>query len=76
MMPVGTTLVQIINEKTKLIPKLTWLHNVMESSEGPPNQGVIDVFDLVAGDIDTTIAAFNANLAKEMAQFEQLTGRV
>ncbi|WP_048753030.1 hypothetical protein [Crocosphaera watsonii] len=74
MMPVGTTLVQIINERTKLVPKLTWLHNVLETSEGPANQGVINVYNKVASEMDETMASFNSQLETEMAQFEQLIG--
>ncbi|MGK7898870.1 MAG: hypothetical protein AB4372_35970, partial [Xenococcus sp. (in: cyanobacteria)] len=72
MMPVGTTLVQIINEKTKLVPKLTWLHNALETSEGPANQGIINVYNKVAAEIDQKIASFNSQLDTEMAQFDQL----
>ena len=72
MMPVGTTLVQIINERTKLIPKLTWLHNILETSEGSVNQGVVNVYNKVASEMDEAIASFNSKLEAEMAQFDQL----
>ena len=72
-MPVGTTLVQIINERTKLIPKLTWLHNILETSEGPANQGVIDVYNKVASEMELAIASFNSQLDTEMVQFDRLT---
>ena len=72
MMPVGTTLVQIINEKTKLVPKLTWLHNILETSEGPANQGTVDVYNKVASEMDQAMASFNRQLETEMAQFDQL----
>ena len=35
--PFGRTLAEIINQPAKLFSKLTWLHNMAESSEGPPN---------------------------------------
>jgi photosystem II stability/assembly factor-like uncharacterized protein len=66
VLPVGTTLVEIINERAKLVPKLTWLHNLMETSEGPPNQAMREVFAKVAGEMDAKIATFEAELQKRM----------
>jgi hypothetical protein len=77
MMPVGTTMVQIINERSKLVPKLTWLHDVLDTSEGPPNSSTRKVYDKVAGEMDAAIAQFNTQfntqLNTAMAEFERLS---
>jgi hypothetical protein len=49
------------------------LHNVQEHSEGPPNQPWLEVYDKVAGEMDSKIADFDTALATEMAKFEKLT---
>ena len=49
MVATGTTLVQIISEPSKPLAILTMLHNIMETSEGPPNQPWRDVYAKVAG---------------------------
>ena len=47
MVATGTTLVQIISEPTKPLAILTTLHNIMEHTEGPPNQPWFEVFEKV-----------------------------
>ena len=74
MVATGTTLVQIISEPSKPLAILTMLHNIMETSEGPPNQPWKDVYSKVAGEMDASIAEFDAELGKEMARFDQLVG--
>ncbi len=71
-MSTGTTLVQIISQPTKALAKLTLLHNIMETSEGPPNQPWFEVYDKVASEIDAAISAFDSAMSKEMARFEEL----
>jgi hypothetical protein len=72
MVATGTTLVQIISEPTKPLSKLVTLHNIMETSEGPPNQPLRDVYARTAAEIDEVIASFNSVLETEMAQFDSL----
>jgi hypothetical protein len=74
MVATGATLVQIISEPTKPLSKLVTLHNIMEHSEGPPNQPMRDVYAKVAAEIDEGGAAFKSALGKEMAKFEKLAG--
>lgn len=45
--PKGRTLAEIINQPAKLFSKLTWLHNLMESTEGPANQPSIEQFESI-----------------------------
>jgi photosystem II stability/assembly factor-like uncharacterized protein len=70
MVSTGTTLVQIISEPSKPLAQLTTLHNIMESTEGPPNQPWRDVYAKIAARMDASIAAFDAALTKEMEPFE------
>ncbi len=71
----GTTLVQIISQPTKALAKLTMLHNIMETSEGPPNQPWRDVYAKTSAEMDAAISAFDSSLSKEMALFDELIGK-
>ena len=75
MVATGTTLVQIISEPTKPLSKLVTLHNVLEHTEGPPNQPMREVYAKVAAEIDEGSGAFKTALDNEMASFEALAGR-
>jgi photosystem II stability/assembly factor-like uncharacterized protein len=72
MMSTGTTLIQIISEPSKPLAKLTTLHGLMETSEGPTNQAWRDVYAKVAAEMDASIASFHEALATEMARFDEL----
>jgi hypothetical protein len=74
MVSTGTTLVQIISQPTKPLSKFVTLHNIMETSEGPPNEPMLEVYERTAAEIDAAIAAFQTDLAREMARFEELGG--
>jgi hypothetical protein len=75
MVSTGTTLVQIISEPSKPLAQLTTLHNIMESTEGPPNQPMLDVYAKISAEMDTAISAFDSALSREMARFEELGGQ-
>jgi photosystem II stability/assembly factor-like uncharacterized protein len=72
MVATGRTLVQIISEPTKPMSKLVTLHNVLESSEGPPNQPLREVYASTAAEMDEAIAEFRSSLDRELAAFEAL----
>jgi len=72
MVATGTTLVQVISEPTKPLSMLVTLHNILETSEGPPNQPLREVYAKVAREMDASIADFDTALNKEMAKFEEL----
>jgi hypothetical protein len=74
MVATGTTLVQIISEPTKPLSKLVTLHNIMESSEGPPNKPMREVFAKVAAEMDDYRSGFETKLKKEIAKFDKLAG--
>jgi len=73
MVATGTTLVQIISEPTKPLSMLVTLHNIQEHTEGPPNQPWREVYAKVAGEMDTSMSAFRAELEAGMAAFVELT---
>ena len=74
MVATGTTLVQIISEPTRPLSMLVTLHNILETSEGPPNQPLREVYAKVANEMDASIARFNTALNGEMAKFNKLAG--
>jgi len=72
MAATGTTLVQIISEKTKPLSKLSMLHNILETSEGPPNQPLREVYARSSAEMDEAMAAFTTALETEMGKFDAL----
>jgi photosystem II stability/assembly factor-like uncharacterized protein len=72
MLATGRTLVQIISEPTRPMSKLVTLHNIMEHSEGPPNQPWLQVYEKTAAEIDARMAEFNQALASEVEKLEVL----
>ena len=73
MVSTGTTLIQIISEPSKPLAQLTMLHNIMETTEGPPNQALREVYTKIAGEMDASKAKFETALSREMARFDELT---
>ncbi len=71
MVATGTTLVQIISQPTNPLAFLTSLHNLLEHTEGPPNQPWHQVFEKYTGVIDAKITDFDKKLATAMAPFQQ-----
>jgi photosystem II stability/assembly factor-like uncharacterized protein len=74
MVATGTTLVQIISEPTRPLSMLTTLHNILETSEGPPNKPLVEVFDRASVTIDEAIASFDTALGPEMERFREMAG--
>lgn len=73
MVSTGTTLIQIISEPSKPLAQLTMLHNIMETTEGPLNQALREVYTKIAGEMDASKAKFETALSREMARFDELT---
>ena len=65
----GTTLVQSISQPAKPIALLTSLHNLMEHSEGPPDQPWQQVYAKVVTQVDTILEAFRQALEEAKAPF-------
>lgn len=68
----GKTLVQIISEPSRPLAQLTTLHNIMETSEGPPNQPWREILADVSAQMDARIAAFQEKLGPAMARLDEL----
>ncbi len=75
MLPTGRTLVQIIAEPSKFLPKLSFMNSILETSEGPPNQGMTDVFEKVSSEMDAEMARFAEERDDFLARLEELTGK-
>lgn len=60
--PEGRTLAEIINQPARIFSKMVWLHNMMEQTEGPANQPMIDQF----AELKEQSAAADATYAKDM----------
>jgi hypothetical protein len=75
MVATGTTLVQIISEPTKPLSTLVSLHNVLETSEGPPNGPMLAVYGRAASTIDNAIASFEADIGPALARLNELGGQ-
>jgi photosystem II stability/assembly factor-like uncharacterized protein len=71
--PRGLTLVQIVNEPSKLQSKLATVSDMAMTSEGPVPQGGKGVYEFVAGQMDAKLAQFDALTKKEVAQFNKLS---
>ena len=61
--PEGRTLAEVINQPARLFSKITWLHNMMELTEGPANNTSIEQFE----SIKKLIAAAQAEKGKKFA---------
>jgi hypothetical protein len=56
MTAVGTTLVQIANERSKLLAKIQGVSEMLISSEGPPSQGAKEAWADYKAAIDAELA--------------------
>ena len=68
--PKGRTLAEIINQPAKIFSKMVWLHNMMESSEGPATQSMIDQFADLKAQMSAADAAFEKDMKAAMAAFD------
>ncbi len=71
MVATGTTLVQIISEPTKPMSILVTLHNILETSEGPPNAPLLAVYELAESRIDEAISSFEADIGPAMDRLNE-----
>ena len=68
----GRTLAEVINLPATLLFKMTWINGIMEVSEGPPTQSMIEVFESVKVETEAANANFNNEVANEVAKLEAL----
>ena len=67
--PVGRTLAEIINQPAKIFTKMIWLHNMMEVSEGPPSQSMLDVYAMLNQQRDAANLEYNKNIEEALKMF-------
>jgi hypothetical protein len=67
---VGRTLAEIINQPAKIFTKMIWLHNMMEVSEGPVSQSMLDVYAKLNEQRDAANLEYDKNISEELERFE------
>ena len=73
MTAVGLTLVQIANERSKLLAKIQAVTEMLHTSEGAPTQGAIDAYKDYKRAIDAELAKWNDVMQNEVEDFNKLT---
>jgi len=68
--PVGRTLAEIINQPAKIFTKMIWLHNMMEVSEGPVSQSMLDVYALLNQQRDAANLEYSKHIEEALKKFE------
>ena len=69
--PKGRTLAENINQPSKLYSQMVWLHNMMELSEGPANQPMLDQFAEIKKKMVAADARYDKDIKVAMASFNQ-----
>ena len=68
--PTGRTLAEIINLPAKIFTKMTWLHNMMEVTEGPVTASQVEVYDRLIADTDKANTQYREEVAVAMKKFD------
>jgi len=68
--PVGRTLAEIINQPAKIFTKMIWLHNMMEVTEGPVTQSMLDVYAMLNQQRDAANLEYKKNIEDALEKFE------
>jgi len=71
--PVGRTLAEIINQPAKIFTKMIWLHNMMEVSEGPVTQSMLDVYAKLNRQRDVANLEYHKTMEEELSRFEAVS---
>ncbi len=69
--PKGRTLAEIINQPARLYSQMVWLHNMMEHSEGPANQPMLDQFAEIKKKMAVADATYDKDIKAAMAAFKR-----
>jgi photosystem II stability/assembly factor-like uncharacterized protein len=72
--PVGRTLAEIINQPAKIFTKMIWLHNMMEVTEGPVSQPMLDVYAKLNEQRDAANRDYQKNISEAVEQFDSAIG--
>jgi hypothetical protein len=71
MTAVGTTLVQIANERSKLLAKIQGVSEMLISSEGPPSQGAIEAWGDYKAAIDLELGKWQKVVDNDVVEFNK-----
>jgi hypothetical protein len=71
--PVGRTLAEIINQPAKIFTKMIWLHNMMEVTEGPVSQSMLDVYAQLNEQRDAANLEYEKNISEALEKFEAVS---
>jgi len=71
--PTGRTLAEIINQPAKIFTKMIWLHNMMEVTEGPVSQSMLDVYARLNEQRDAANLEYERNISEALEQFEAVS---
>ena len=63
-------LAEIINQPAKIFTKMIWLHNMMEVSEGPVSQSMMDVYAKLNEQRDGANIEYRKNIDAALEGFE------
>jgi hypothetical protein len=67
---VGRTLAEIINLPAKVFTRMIWLHNMMENTEGPVTQPMMDAYARINAERDAAYERYGKGLPVAMEEFE------
>ena len=70
--PTGRTLAEIINLPAKIFTKMTWLHNMMEVTEGPITASMVEVYEQLNVARDEANTQYREGIAQAMEAFEAI----
>ena len=71
--PVGRTLAEIINQPAKIFTKMIWLHNMMEITEGPVSQPMLDVYARLNEERDAANLEYRNNISEALEKLEAVS---
>ena len=75
MTAVGTTLVQIANERSKYLTKIQAVTEMLHTSEGAPTQGAIDAYADYERAIDQELAKWKTDEDVEVKSFNEIVNK-
>ena len=67
---VGRTLAEIINLPAKVFTKMIWLHNMMEVTEGPVSQPMLDAYGRINAERDAADERYQESIQGALKAFE------
>ena len=70
--PTGRTLAEIINLPAKIFTKMTWLHNMMEVTEGPVTASMLEVYENLNAERDQANSKYREDISLALQEFESL----